>query len=260
MSWGYTKDDGPHTWASRYPLAAGDGQSPINIVEDDAIFDSELSSHPIKISYLPEADFEIENTGESFKVKIKQKSEISGGPLTDRYRLEQFHLHWGSADDHGSEHTVNGRTYAAELHLVHWNCGKYASFSEAVDKNDGLAVLGIMIQPGEDHRCFKMLTDSMDLVKCNNSHCSLSTTFDPSCLFPDDTSSYWTYHGSLTTPPCCESVQWIVFEQPIQFSHRQLERLRGLQHHGEGDYIMDNYRPPLPLGNRKVRTSRPLNK
>ena len=65
---------GPNTWAVKYPLAAGDGQSPIDIVPEEATFDSELPSHPIQISYVPENSFEIENTGESFKVKISQKS------------------------------------------------------------------------------------------------------------------------------------------------------------------------------------------
>jgi len=49
-------------------------------------------------------------------------AELTGGPLTDVYRLEQFHLHWGSADDHGSEHTIDGKTFAAEV-----SCG-FCSF------------------------------------------------------------------------------------------------------------------------------------
>ena len=68
---------GPHTWAVQYPLAAGDGQSPIDIVPEETIFDSDLSSHPIQISYLPENSFEIENTGSSFKVKVSEKSGTS---------------------------------------------------------------------------------------------------------------------------------------------------------------------------------------
>lgn len=40
---------------------------------------------------------------------------LRGGPLTGSYRLRQFHLHWGSADDHGSEHVVDGVKYAAEV-------------------------------------------------------------------------------------------------------------------------------------------------
>ena len=78
------------------------------------------------------------------------------------------------------------------------------------------------------------------------------------CVFSEDTANYWTYHGSLTTPPCCESVQWVVFETPIKFSHQQLDVLRSLKHCGDDKCIMDNYRPPLPVGNRKVRTTHPI--
>ena len=42
--------------------------------------------------------------------------------------------------------------FCFQLHLVHWNCVKYSSFSEAVDKNDGLAVLGVMIEVGLKYR------------------------------------------------------------------------------------------------------------
>nr|AYD38862.1 carbonic anhydrase 2 [Mytilus edulis] len=85
------------------------------------------------------------NTGKSVKVQATKASEISGGPLTGTYRLEQFHFHWGADDNKGSEHTINGKMYAAELHLVHYNT-KYANFGEAVDKPDGLAVFGIFYQ------------------------------------------------------------------------------------------------------------------
>jgi hypothetical protein len=40
--------------------------------------------------------------------------ELEGGPLTGCYRLEQFHYHWGSDDERGSEHTIDGKAYAAE--------------------------------------------------------------------------------------------------------------------------------------------------
>lgn len=40
---------------------------------------------------------------------------LRGGPLTGSYRLRQFHLHWGSADDDGSEHVVDGVRFATEV-------------------------------------------------------------------------------------------------------------------------------------------------
>ena len=38
-----------------------------------------------------------------------------------RYNFLQGHLHWGSTECTGSEHTINSVQYSAELHLVHWN-------------------------------------------------------------------------------------------------------------------------------------------
>ena len=61
-----------------------------------------------------------------------------------------MHAHWGKAGGGGSEHTVDGVQYAAELHIVHWNT-KYGDPSQAVDKPDGLAVLGMFLKEGESH-------------------------------------------------------------------------------------------------------------
>lgn len=256
MSWGYTSENGPHTWALHFPDAAGDAQSPVDINTHETIFDSDLETTPLSISYTPEDSFTAGNTGSSFKVNIKKKSELHGGPLTDCYRLEQFHLHWGSDASHGSEHTIDGKSYAAELHLVHWNCAKYSSFSEAVSQPDGLAVLGIMIQTGEENEGFKDMVETMRNVKNGGDSCEVLKTFNPSVLLPENTSDFWTYHGSLTTPPCYESVQWIVFRQPVQYSPNQLQALRSLLKSGSDcDCIQNNYRPPLPVGNRKIRAS-----
>ena len=65
--------------------------------------------------------------------------------MDGKYELWQFHAHWGKEDGHGSEHTVDGKNYAAELHLVHWN-KKYGTPDIAVDKPDGLSVLGILCE------------------------------------------------------------------------------------------------------------------
>lgn len=74
-------------------------------------------------------------------------SELIGGPLgNDVFKLEQFHCHWGSCNEIGSEHTVDGTSYAGELHLVHWNTTKYKTFGEAASAPDGLAVLGVFLQ------------------------------------------------------------------------------------------------------------------
>ena len=76
-------------------------------------------------------------------------SGLTGGPLEDDvYQLAQFHAHWGGENARGSEHTVDGKSFSAELHLVHYNT-KYGDLGNAVDKPDGLAVLGMFIKVTE---------------------------------------------------------------------------------------------------------------
>ncbi|MEJ1288370.1 carbonic anhydrase 13 [Cricetulus griseus] len=147
LSWGYGEHNGPIHWNEFFPIADGDHQSPIEIKTKEVKYDSSL--RPLSIKYDPTSAKIISNSGHSFNVDFddsEDKSVLRGGPLTGSYRLRQFHLHWGSADDHGSEHVVDGVRYAAELHVVHWNSDKYPSFVEAAHESDGLAVLGVFLQ------------------------------------------------------------------------------------------------------------------
>ena len=61
-----------------------------------------------------------------------------------------MHAHWGKKEGGGSEHTIDGKQYDAELHIVHYN-DKYGDPSKAVDKPDGLAVLGMFLKAGSSH-------------------------------------------------------------------------------------------------------------
>lgn len=254
--WGYTSKNGPATWEKDFPIAKGKRQSPIDIQTKKAVYDGDLGNEPLKTDYHPESELCLKNNGHSIMCQIKQKSELSGGPLKGKYRLEQFHLHWGSQDNKGSEHTIDGKSYAAELHLVHYNASKYKTFAEAVDKPDGLAVLGIMIKVGTEHQAFKMITDHVSEVAKSGSDIKVPSTFDPTFLLPGNTSQYWTYLGSLTTPPLYESVQWIVFKEVVEYSKDQMAKLRSLID-SEGHKMQDNYRPPLPLQGRELRSSFP---
>ncbi|XP_013791704.2 carbonic anhydrase 7-like, partial [Limulus polyphemus] len=150
-----------------------------------------------------------------------------------------------------------------QIHLVHWNSDKYKSFEEAASNGDGLAVLGIFLQAGDEHPALKKISDKMSDIVYKDTSVTLPEDFNPVELIPEK-QSYWTYLGSLTTPPCYESVTWIVLKNPIQVSEDQLEAFRKLQSYCKGQenpggelegYIVENYRPPLPLGDRELRTS-----
>ncbi|KAJ8271382.1 hypothetical protein COCON_G00102410 [Conger conger] len=177
-----------------------------------------------------------------------------GGPLQNPYRLKQFHFHWGGKGCQGSEHTVNGKTYASELHLVHWNAARYKSFGEAASAPDGLAVLGVFLETGDEHRGLHKITDALYMVKFKGSGVDFKG-FNPACLLPYSL-KYWTYPGSLTTPPLHESVTWIVLKEPISVSEKQMAKFRMVlftEEEEDKKRMENNFRPPQPLKGRKHR-------
>ncbi|XP_027514946.1 carbonic anhydrase 13-like isoform X3 [Chiroxiphia lanceolata] len=179
---------------------------------------------------------------------------LTGGPLSGTYRLRQIHFHWGSNDEAGSEHAVDGMKYAAELHVVHWNAEKYSSFVEAARQSDGLAVMAVFLKIGECNPQLKKITDRLDTIRIKGKK-ALFTNFDPSCLLPKSL-DYWTYFGSLTVPPLLESVIWIVLREPISVCSEQLAKFRSLLSTAEDEVaccLLRNYRPPQPLRGREVR-------
>ncbi|KAM9408616.1 carbonic anhydrase 7 [Pholidichthys leucotaenia] len=255
--WGYGKEDGPLAWCKNYPVAEGDRQSPIDIPKE-APCDRSLG--PITLDYDGCTSINISNNGHSVVVEFDDsddRSVICGGPLDNPYRLKQFHFHWGGKGCDGSEHTVEGNGYASELHLVHWNAVKYKSFGEASTAPDGLAVLGIFLETGDEHRWLHIITDVLYMVKFKGSLTHFKG-FNPKCLLPSSL-HYWTYLGSLTTPPLHESVIWIVLKEPITVSEKQLGKFRMLlftrEEENERMRMENNFRPPQPLKGRTVRSS-----
>ncbi|XP_046648360.1 carbonic anhydrase 2-like [Daphnia pulicaria] len=174
---------------------------------------------------------------------------ISGGGLNDVYNFIQFHLHWGANSAKGSEHLMNSKSYPAELHLVHYNT-KYGSFAEATKHSDGLAVLGIFISVGpNDNEFFQPLVGQLDEVITAQSETILTNLVPFKNLLPKQTTSFYRYSGSLTTPICNEIVIWTVFDNPIQISEKQLAKFRKLEDN-TAKSLVDNFRPAQQLNGR----------
>ncbi|XP_040838083.1 carbonic anhydrase 5A, mitochondrial [Ochotona curzoniae] len=238
------------------PVPGGTRQSPINIRREDSVFDPRLQ--PLAIAYRAASCRYAWNTGYFFQVEFEDTagSGISGGPLANHYRLKQFHFHWGAADERGSEHVVAGRAYPAELHLVHWNPARYRSYEAAVRGEQGLAVLAVFLQLGARHQALQELVDILPAIKHKGMRAAMGP-FDPSCLLPT-CQDYWTYAGSLTTPPLTESVTWLIYKEPIEVAQEQLSAFRRLLFSAPGEeerLMADNHRPLQPLMGRQVRAS-----
>lgn len=252
---------GPSNWSKIYPKAAGEKQSPIDIVQKNVQSDPFLAENPLRWNYKGLHCTNLLNTGCGWRADVTaQGPNISGGPLHHNYQMVQFHSHWGTCSKMGSEHTVDGEHYAGELHLVHYNLDMYSRASEAACSDKGLSVIGIFLKEGQPHEELQKITDSMKKVIYRGDKCSIDQDIDIGSLIPKN-SSYWTYEGSLTTPPCYESVTWIVFKEPIEVSQEQFEAFRELMSYKEGEGpkaptdgpILKNYRPPQPLMGRVVR-------
>uniref|UniRef100_A0A672Z1K6 carbonic anhydrase n=1 Tax=Sphaeramia orbicularis TaxID=375764 RepID=A0A672Z1K6_9TELE len=233
MSWGYAANNGPDKWADNFPIANGPRQSPIDIIPGEASFDGGLK--PLSLKYDPSTCLDILNNGHSFQVTFADdtnSSTLTDGPISGIYRLKQFHFHWGASDDKGSEHTVAGTKYPAEVKMP---------FYDSI---------------GDHNPSLQKVLDAFGAIKAKGKQTSFPG-FDPATLLPACL-DYWTYDGSLTTPPLLESVTWIVCKQPITLTSEQMAKFRCLLFSAEGEAeccMVDNYRPPQPLKGRSVRAS-----
>ena len=121
------------------------------------------------------------------------------------FQVVQIHAHWGAREGRGSEHQIDGTSYDAEIHIVHYNT-KYNCAGDAFDKEDGLAVLGMLVKVGDkEHPELQKICEKLAEVENPHDKTQLETAVDVGALLPKNR-SFYTYPGSLTTPPLYESV------------------------------------------------------
>jgi len=229
--WNYLTDDG---WKD--VCSTGRAQSPIDVSAAEFVSLPEWQFD----GYTVARKGEVKNNGHSFKFT-----------LPGTFTFAQGHFHWGNSSLRGSEHQIGGRPFPLELHLVHFN-SKYDHISEAIAHPDGLAVIGIFFSLSPtDNPALAPLLSSLGSVASPNSHSAFSSPVSLSSLLPKDTSAFYRYSGSLTTPTCNEVVTWTLLHHPVGVSESQLAGLRALQD-GDGNTMGDNFRAVQPLYGRKV--------
>ena len=219
VKWSHQGDNGPEHWANLSPCFAACGdtsQSPIDLTDAaaSALDHLEPGYHT--------APGIVENTGHLIKVTI------AGGSLTigeDRYDLREFHFHTPA------EHVIDETTWDAEVHLVH------------ADADKNVAVLGLFVERGEANAFMTKLAPHLPGQDSSGTSVALLLTE----LLPDDL-AYFTYDGSLTTPPCSEGLRWLVLKTPVTFSEEQLALLKNY-------FSESNARPIQPLHGRTIRVS-----
>jgi carbonic anhydrase len=220
--WTYEGDTGPDKWggldAADAPCSAGDQQSPIDITGAISARQPQL-----KISWSKRTDTII-NNGHTIQLNFASGATLRLGDRS--YGLTQFHFH------HPSEHLVDGKRFAMEAHFVH-----------AAD-SAGLAVLGVFIVPGKTNAVFNKIVSTMPEEE--GPPVAADPAIDPNRLLPEQRTFYH-YEGSLTTPPCSQTVDWLVLTQPIEAAEADIAHFAKL-------YPM-NARPVQKLDRRFILTS-----
>lgn len=221
IQWGYEDDGGPSQWAELAPefVICGEGkaQSPIDIL--DAV---ETALVDIEFHYGETAN-NIVNNGHTIQVDVDTGSHIVYNGIT--YDLLQFHFHAPS------EHTIAGEAAPMEIHFVH------------KDRNsNNLAVVGILLNEGEgENEAYAPIIENMPTEAGAADALGESITLES--LLPERR-GYYTYQGSLTTPPCSEVVRWLLLDTPVALSSAQIAAYRAIY---DG-----NARPLQPLGWRDL--------
>lgn len=257
--WGYNGPNGEHHWPKHFPYCGGAFQSPLNFQPELLRYDPGLFAIQLQNYNLSSREqLTLSNNGHSVQLTLPPYMHLTG--LPHRYSAAQLHFHWGTPNvQAGSEHTVNGKQFAAEMHVVHFNSGKYPNISMALDKSDGLAVLGVFIEVGEFNPAFEKFLKYVNGIKYRDQKVQVPA-FNIRELLPTRLDEYYRYDGSLTTPPCYPSVLWTVFRQPVTMSLRQYLALATALFSSHAQEVapmpmLGNYRKPQLMDNRVVLVS-----
>jgi carbonic anhydrase len=195
--WGYDGAGGPDHWAELKPefatCARGKRQSPIDIQGGIKV---ELD--PVQFDYKP-SSFRVIDNGHTVQVEVGAGNAID--VLGRRYELVEFHFH------RPSEERIDGQAFAMVAHLVH----------KAADGR--LAVVAVLLEPGRAHPVVQSVWNNLPLDK--GEEVTPKVSIDLAGLLPEDR-RFYTYMGSLTTPPCSEGVLWMVMRKPVTLSPEQI--------------------------------------
>ena len=195
VHWSYDGDMGPERWGKEFPTCAkGKSQSPLNIrgpfVKTRTVVTADYKEGPLKLL----------NNGHTIQINVAPGSKLRIDGVA--YELLQFHFH------RPSEEKIDGKPMAMVVHFVHKNAeGK-------------LAVLGVLLKEGNENPGIKTLWTHMPLEE-GPEVAPEGVGFNPGNLLPREF-DFYSYEGSLTTPPCTEGVRFFILKSTVNVAKEQV--------------------------------------
>lgn len=219
--WSY---EDPEQWGKLDPsyslCSSGHVQSPIDVKNPRP-----ADLPPLLVDYQT-VPLNIVDNGHTIQVNYPAGSTLSVGDKT--YTLKQFHFH------HPAEEQIDGRTFPLVAHLVH------------ADSEGHLAVIAVLFESGNKHSLIETLWNNIPAVKLEP-QVKATVSVQAKDLLPREL-SYFTFAGSLTTPPCTEGVTWYVLRNHATISEAEVDAFAKV-------YPM-NARPAQPANGREILESK----